>query len=108
MRGPIMFCPTKFFFYGAFRCHFAKTRQGHSAEMQKKKHENTTVLNKQKNALYCEFNCWLNCPLASFEAQLSLEKKPTIRRHRGTRSFFNFYVFSYPIGQTCPVKEFIF
>ena len=37
------------------------------------KHENTTVLYKQKRTI-CVINCWLNCQLASFEALRSLEK----------------------------------
>ena len=39
----------------------------------KKKHEHTTVLNKQIRTI-CVFKCWLDCLLASFEALLSLEK----------------------------------
>ena len=54
-----------------------------------KKHENTTVLNKQKRTL-CVFKCWLNCQMASCEALLSLEKKKTspIQRHHAARSLF--------------------
>ena len=47
-------------------------REVHSAEMQKK-HENTSVLNKQKRTI-CVFKCWLSCQAASFEALRSLEK----------------------------------
>ena len=38
-----------------------------------KKHDNTTVLNKQKRTI-CVSKCWLNCQLASCEALRSLEK----------------------------------
>ena len=69
----------------------------------------------------CVLKCWRNCQLASFEALLSVEKKPsTIQRHRGARSLFascrkkrypsnlsNFHVFTYHIGQTCLVKEIV-
>ena len=54
---------------------------------KKKKHENTTVLKKQKRTI-CVFKCWLNCQLAPFEALRSLEQPSTIQRHRGARSLF--------------------
>ena len=59
------------------------------------KHENTTVLNKQKtHYLRIPSKCWLNCHLASFKALLSFQKKTsTIQRHRAARSLFG--VFSY-------------
>ena len=84
------------------------------------KHENTAVLKKPKRTV-CASKCWLSCQLASFEALLSLEKKPsTVQRHRGPRSLFCVlshkneirqncvisYVLSFHIGRTCPVKEF--
>ena len=38
---------------------------------KKKKHENTTVSNKQKPTI-CVFECWLDCQLTPFEALRSL------------------------------------
>ena len=96
-----------------------KKREGHSSEMQKKEHEHTTVLNKQKRTI-CVFKCWLTCQLASFEALRSLEKTiddPTpswsavlfcVLSHRNDirQKKRNFLCVSCHIGGTCPVKEF--
>ena len=80
--------------------------------MQKKqKHENTTVVLKQKRII-CILECWLNCQLASFEALQSLEKTiddPTpswsavpflrlVAEKRYPSGFVISYVFSYHIN----------
>ena len=83
-----------------------------------KKHESTTVLNKQKRT-FCEFKCWLKCHLTSFEALLSLEKKNDPPPSESAVSLFCVLshkndirqncvisnVSSCHIGGTCPVKE---
>ena len=54
--------------------HISKKRKGIRPKCKnKKKRENTKVLNKRKRTI-CVFKCWLNCQLASFEALLALEK----------------------------------
>ena len=77
------------------------------------------MLNKQKRTI-CVFKFWLNFQLASFEALLSLEKPindPTqswsavpffasCRTKRYPSKLGIYSVFSYHIGQACPVKEF--
>ena len=61
--------------------HFAKKKSGACCR-HAKKHENTTVLNKQKRTV-CLFK------VALFEALLSVDKIPSmIQRHRGARSLF--------------------
>ena len=99
--------------------NFTDKREG-AIGRDAKKHENTTVLNRQKRTL-CVFKCWLNCQPASFEALLSIEKnhrranaivergpffcvlshKNDIRQHCVISQ-----VFSYHVGGTCPVKDF--
>ena len=95
--------------------HSTKKREGHSAEMQK-----NTMLKKQRRTL-CVFHMLAKLSMASFEALLSPEKKPSkIQRHPGVRSFFCVmshkndvrqncvisFAFSYHIGGTCPVQDF--
>ena len=95
--------------------HSTKKREGHSAEMQK-----NTMLKKQRRTL-CVFHMLAKLSMASFEALLSPEKKPSkIQRHPGVRSFFCVmshkndvrqncvisFAFSYHIGGTCRYKTF--
>ena len=55
--------------------HIAKIKKKkHSAEMQNKNTKLQTLLNKQKRTICVLQNAELSCPMASFEALLSLEK----------------------------------
>ena len=86
----IVFCPTEphlcvtkmIFFAGHFVANPATnvTKNKRRIRPKCKKHENTTVLKKQKCTI-CVYKCWLNCQLASFEALRSLAKK-----HRRTNA----------------------
>ena len=53
--------------------NFAKKKTREACDRDAKKHEQTTVLNKQKRTI-CAFKCWLTVQLASVEALLSLAK----------------------------------
>ena len=99
--------------------HFTTQKNERGIRPKFKKTRKSTVLNKQKRTI-CVFKCWLNCQLASFEALLSLAKPindPTqswsvvpffasCRTKRYPSKLGIYFVFSYHIGQTCPVKEF--